>query len=104
MTAFFAGLIGAFIATTISIAAPTTPQGYREAEQVFLTNYSVEQRLDLQIMLTAAGYWIAVPNENFSQRLFESIKRFQSENGFATDGVINEVEFKTIRNNRRSHF
>jgi serine protease Do len=35
------------------------------------------ERVRLQVLLAASGHWNTVPNQDFSQRLFEAITRFQ---------------------------
>jgi hypothetical protein len=58
------------------IAASAPPPGYAEAERAFQSGYTVRERVTVQVYLAAAGYWNSVANENFSQRLFNSIQRF----------------------------
>ena len=56
--------------------------GYVQAEEAFV-HMTLDQRLKLQRLLAAAGYWPAVPDADFSARLFDAILRFQVDNGFA---------------------
>jgi S1-C subfamily serine protease len=56
----------------------------------------LDARIKLQIMLTAAGYWNAVPNESFSGRLFESIARFQRDNGYAASAVLSDEQYDKL--------
>ena len=53
---------------------------------------TVEQRLWLQVLLTAAGYWPAVPNVNFNGRLFEAITTFQRESNDYPNGQIDQMQ------------
>lgn len=56
-----------------------------------------EQRIRLQSLLTAAGYWPAVPNVSFGKRLFEAIGRFQAENGLYPTGWLDGAQFARLR-------
>jgi len=60
---------------------------YAEAATIF-AQYTLDQRIRLQILLTAAGYWPAVPNADFNPRIFEALTRFQADHGFLTTGVL----------------
>jgi serine protease Do len=60
---------------------------YPAAAQQFGT-LPINLRISLQLWLTAAGYWNAVPNADFSSRLFRAVERFQNENGFQSNGVF----------------
>jgi serine protease Do len=71
------------------------PLGYAQAEQAF-DELRIEERVKLQVILTAAGYWNAVPTGTFSKRLFEAIARFQNENGFAPSGRLGEKQFERL--------
>jgi hypothetical protein len=57
-----------------SASAQTRSAQYVRAEERFLA-MSVSDRMRFELMLTAAGYWPAVPNEDFNGRLFEAITR-----------------------------
>jgi hypothetical protein len=67
------------------------PPGYQLARSAFLS-LSENRRVELQIMLTAAGFWPAVPNKSFSDRLFFAISGFQVANGFAATGYLTAGE------------
>jgi serine protease Do len=64
---------------------------YEEANKAFM-QLTLEDRVRLQVLLTAAGYWPAVPNADFSARLFNAIGRFEADNGFAPYGVLRREE------------
>lgn len=83
-----AGIIGAAITIPSTVHAQSRPPGYYEAERAYQTVLSAQQRVFLQVLLTGAGYWNAVPNENFNGRLFKAIQSFQRENGFAANGIF----------------
>jgi S1-C subfamily serine protease len=82
LTVTLAGVIAS------SSFAAAIPPGYEKAELDFQAHLALQQRLLLQVLIIAAGYSYAVPNENFSQRLFGSIKKFQEENGFPPTGIL----------------
>jgi serine protease Do len=77
-----------------AIAESRSP-GYAEGERVF-SQYSIDQRIRIQILLTASGYWQAVPNENFNSRLFQAIKKFQTDHNLQSDGILNETDVNAI--------
>jgi Major Facilitator Superfamily len=67
----------------IEAGAQYVPPGYAEADNSFI-QLNIDQRIKLQILLTAAGYWPAVPNVDFSTRLFNAICQFEVSKGGAT--------------------
>ena len=79
----------------IAASAQYAPPGYAEADSAF-TQLDIEQRIRLQILLTAAGYWPAVPNADFSVRLFNAICKFEVDNGFVPLGVINNEQMNRL--------
>jgi serine protease Do len=89
-------LLSLFGCITISVSvfpirafAQTRPPGYAQAENAF-AQLNVDQRIKLQILLTAAGYWQAVPNVEFSTRLFNAICQYEVDNGFVPLGIVND--------------
>src|SRR4051812_13647799 len=72
--------------------APT----YRQAEHVFQTVFDPNERVRFQILLTAAGYLNGVPNEEFTQRIFGAIERFQRENGFQPNGTLTREQVERV--------
>lgn len=69
--------------------------GYAQAEDAFM-RLSLDERVKLQILLTAAGYWPAVPDADFSGRLFNAISRFEADNGFAPVGILNSEQMDCL--------
>ncbi len=57
---------------------------------------TLDERVKLQILLTAAGYWPAVPDADFSTRLFNAILRFEVDNGFTPLGVLNDQQMDRL--------
>ena len=53
---------------------------------------TLDERMKLQVLLTAAGYWLAVPDADFSTRLFNAISRFEVDNGFVPLGILNDEQ------------
>ena len=68
---------------------------YSQAEHAF-SQLPLEERVHLQMLLTAAGYWQAVPNADFSTRLFDAIARFQHDAQLPIDGVLNAGELQLL--------
>src|SRR4051812_37426263 len=75
-------------------AQPRRPS-YVEAEGAF-SSLSVQDRIALQVVLTANGYWPAVPNVNFNNRLFDAILTFQSISGYPTNGIIDKQQLDKL--------
>ena len=69
------------------VAAETQLPGYAQAEDAFM-RLTLDERVKLQALLTAAGYWPAVPDADFNTRLFNAILRFEVDNGFAPLGTL----------------
>ncbi len=78
------------------VGAQTRPPGYAEAEAVYQSVLSADSRILVQVLLTGAGYWNAVPNENFDARLFRAIQRFQGENGYAPTGIVDKAQLERM--------
>jgi serine protease Do len=74
-------------ASSSTLLAQTQIAGYEQADAAFM-HMTLDQRVKLQVLLTAAGYWPAVPDANFSVRLFNAVLRFQIDNGFVPLGVV----------------
>ena len=75
--------------------AQTLPPGYDQADQAFM-QMTLDQRVKLQILLTASGYWPAVPNADYSIRLFSAITQFEVENGFVPLGIITDEQMNRL--------
>ena len=90
----FFGFAAAVIPSTSAVAESQLP-GYAEAEDAFM-HLTLDERAKLQILLTAAGYWPAVPDADFSTRLFNAILRFEVDNGFAPLGILNEQQMDRL--------
>jgi hypothetical protein len=70
------------IGTTLCIWSPTViaqprPPGYADAEIAY-RKLPTADRVYVQTLLTAAGYWNGVPNIEFNGRIFDSINNFIS--------------------------
>jgi hypothetical protein len=79
----------------LSASAQSQLPGYAQADDAF-TRLTLDERVKLQIMLTAAGYWPAVPDADFSTRLFNAILHFEVDNGFAPLGILNEQQMDRL--------
>jgi serine protease Do len=49
-------------------------------------------------MMTAAGYWAQISRPDYSLRLFEDTRRFQSDLGHAPTGILTKAEVDTLFN------
>ena len=81
-----------------SIAQPLRPPGYFEAERSFKA-LSASDRVFLQVMLIANDNWQAVPNFDYSTRLYQAISRFQIGAGFVGDGVLTPAQIRHLIDN-----
>ena len=81
--------------STGSGGCPDKLPGYARAEDAFM-HLTLDERVKLQVLLTAAGYWPAVPNADFSTRLFNAILQFEADNGFAPLGVVNDQQMDRL--------
>jgi len=77
-------------------AAPSRPFGYEKAEEAFQTNFDLQQRILVQVLLIAAGYTNFVPSENFNPHIFKFIQNFQNDNGLSPNGVIDKQELDKL--------
>jgi serine protease Do len=58
---------------------------------------ALDQRVKMQVLLTAAGYWPAVPTANFNTRLFDALEKFQVDNGFVPLGNITGEQMERLQ-------
>jgi serine protease Do len=84
-----------FLATVAP--APTQPWApeFVQSEQAF-NSLPVDTRITFQVLLTAAGYWPAVPNVTYSGRLNGAVRRFQIDHGFRPTGMLNAAELDKL--------
>ena len=60
---------------------------YSSAKANFETQ-PLPYRYTIQMLLGVAGYWPAVANDDYSERLYDAITHFQGENGLTATGFI----------------
>jgi serine protease Do len=77
------------------VTAQSKLPGYAQAEDAFM-HLALDEKVKLQVLLTAAGYWPAVPDANFSTRLFNAILQFEVDNGFAPLGILNDQQMDRL--------
>jgi S1-C subfamily serine protease len=93
-------LLVAFFLMAEPAVAQRRPAGYQQAEQSF-SQLTVDERIKLQVLLTANGYWPAVPNVNFSNRLFEAISNYQRDYGRIPNGAVDADLLDQVLGNAR---
>ncbi|GGC49006.1 hypothetical protein GCM10010994_05260 [Chelatococcus reniformis] len=82
------------MAALLALAGPATaapgraPAGFEAARFSFETQLTLAQRLDIQVLLIAAGYLNAVPIEGFSMRTFAALQRAAVTYGLPPTGVV----------------
>ena len=95
------------LASSLSVPAnaqtQSRPQTYGDALARF-NSYSTLERISLQLLLSAEGSWPAVPNRDFSMRLFNAITQFQKSNGFQPDGVLTPEQISRLNSITRPYF
>ena len=80
---------------TLSAFAQRYDAGYATAARDW-EGFSPDQRIKLQVLLTAAGFWDSVPNLEFSSRLYEAVRAFQIANGLSGTGFIGKPEIDRL--------
>ena len=85
----------ALLTVAVPVQAGPGPDEFVQSERAF-NDLSVDARITFQVLLTAAGYWPAVPNVHYSGRLFDAVRRFQIDHGFRPTGILNAAESDTL--------
>lgn len=85
------------ISSQVNAYARDSDVGYPAAAPQFEA-LPIKLRIALQLWLTSAGYWNAVPNANFSGRLYHAFQRFQDENGYQATGTLSKDEVLRLVN------
>ena len=90
-------VIGFFLVAlgTLSASAQRHDAGYAAASHDW-QGFNPDQRIKVQVLLTAVGFWDFVPNLEFSSRLYEAVKAFQIANGLPTTGFVREPEIDRL--------
>lgn len=73
-----------------SIAMQSGPPQYEVAASQF-DRLSTDERIKLQVLLTATGHQVAVPNPAFSKRLFETLIRYQTKANQPITGMVDDA-------------
>jgi len=76
-------------------AAQNRSPEYHSAAQAW-SSLDRFERVRIQVLLAASGHWNSVPNQDFSQRLFEAVTRFQRENGFEPTGYLPQPQVSQL--------
>ena len=76
--------------------ATNPPSKVEEARAAFKT-LPLHDRLDVQSLLTANGYWSAVANDAFGPKLMAAIEAFQRDNGLAPTGILTPEQRQLLR-------
>lgn len=90
-------LLTILVCLAVAIGAPSAraDRAFEDARRVF-SSLEIEQRLFLQMMLTSAGHWPAVPNATYSRRLHDAVKSFQSSIGTRPTGLFTPHEIDRL--------
>lgn len=88
----------AFVLATVALlslpaAAQTRGEDpYFNAARSAFNSLDVNTRLWLQLFLTSAGHWPAVPNVTYSRRLYDATQQFQLSRSEAPTGVLTKPQ------------
>ena len=89
-------VIGSLVVlSTLSASAQRHDAGYAAASSDW-QGFNPDQRIKVQVLLTAVGYWDSVPNVEFSSRLYEAVRTFQIANGLPSTGFLREPEIDRL--------
>ena len=83
------------VLSTLSASAEQHDAGYTAALRDW-QGFNPDQRIKVQVLLTAVGFWDSVPNVEFSSRLYEAVKAFQIANGLPSTGFVREPEIDRL--------
>lgn len=89
------GVAVAALIIAVTGNAATKQPGYDEANSAF-RQLAPDHRILLQILMTGAGYYNGVPIGDFSERLLNGIRQFQTENGFPATGVLEAKQIERV--------
>lgn len=90
------GVIGFLVVlSTLSAGAQRHDARYASASRDW-QGFNSDQRIKVQVLLTAVGFWDSVPNVEFSSRLYEAIRAFQIANGLPSTGFVREPEIDRL--------
>ena len=79
-------------------SAANSPQSYAAAQQNYLLQLDLKQKLMLQMFLISAGYLNSVPDKDFNPNTFAALQRFQSDNGLPASGILDNATLKQLIN------
>ncbi len=92
-------LVWSIVPPSLVLPAQTTAQtqlpGYAQADDAFM-RLTLDERVKLQVLLTAAGYWPDVPEAGFGAHLFNAVLQFQVDNGFPPIGTLNDQQMNRL--------
>jgi serine protease Do len=80
--------------STNAQAQKNSPE-YSRADAAF-SALKPDNRVLLEVFLTAAGYYNSVPQAMFSTRLFNAVKQFQGENGYPQTGALDSIQLEKL--------
>lgn len=100
-------LLGAAVLLASAHLAQAQPQSRPPTYAAAAAQYnglSLNQRMHLQLLLAAEGSWPAVPNRDFSMRLFSAITQFQNAQGYSPDGLLSPEQIGRLNDIVRPFF
>ncbi len=78
-----------------SAAARPSPSGFAEAQARF-DRLDLETKVTLQVLMTAAGYWVQIPRSDYSLQLFADIRHFQQDLGAQPTGIPTGADIEKL--------
>ncbi|WP_237050159.1 serine protease [Microvirga ossetica] len=88
----FATAITAALLTFPALAQTSRDRPYFHDAALDWKELDPYQRVRLQVYLTADGYWSGVPNQDFGNRLYDAMAKFQSDHGFPVAGILTDEQ------------
>lgn len=79
------------------LGGATNPPQKVEAARAAFKALPLQERLDIQSLLTVNGYWSAVANDSFGPKLMNAIQEFQGSNGFEPTGILTPEQRSALR-------
>ncbi len=74
---------------SLPVLALSPPPGYADAQRAF-DQLPLNDRLTFNVALTAAGYWPAIADADFSRKLFDATTQYQADNGLPATGLVDK--------------
>ncbi|GLK85473.1 serine protease [Ancylobacter defluvii] len=79
------------------LCGATSPPAKLETARTAFRALPLQERLDIQSLLTVNGYWSAVASDTFGPKLMAAIQEFQTASGFEPTGILTAEQREALR-------